>query len=217
MANAYAHEEVVLESNSYKKILTCCRYRSGRAFVFYCPLDDKSGNFVTHRLFVPIIYNAASMSGESTTPYIIVGRNDGVPQKIENFAEGSKLYLRYRDSGYEFIPRISDPDANQNYMVFAEDGASQAGFYDLTTDGKQIATLAFNYNRNESRLEYVSADIVAEKMESKILNKVKILDSSGISFAQDIVQTSTSIPLWRYCVALSLCFLIIEIFFERFF
>ncbi|MBO4243449.1 MAG: BatA domain-containing protein [Bacteroidales bacterium] len=217
MANAYAHEEVVLESDSYKKILTFCRYRSGRAFVFYCPLDDKSGNFVTHRLFVPIVYNAASMSGEATTPYIIVGRNDGVPQKIENFAEGSKLYLRYRDSGYEFIPRISGPDANQNYMVFAEDGASQAGFYDLTTDGNHIATLAFNYNRNESRLEYVSADIVAEKIETKILNKVKILESSGISFAQNVVQSSTSIPLWRYCVALALFFLIVEIFFERFF
>lgn len=215
MANAYAHEEVVLESDSYKKILTLCRYRSGRAFVFYCPLDEKSGNFVTHRLFVPIVYNAASMSGEATTSYLIIGRNDGVSQKIDNISEGSKLYLRYRDSGYEFIPRISGPDANQNYMVFAEDAASQAGFYDLTADSKHIATFAFNFNRGESQLNYFNADDVAEKIESKILSKVNIFNSSGLSFTHEIVQNTTSKPLWKWFVALSLLFLVVEIFIEK--
>lgn len=215
MANAYAHEEVVLESDSYKKILTFCRYRSGRAFVFYCPLDEKSGNFVTHRLFVPIVYNAASMSGEATTPYLIIGRNDGVSQRIDNISEGSKLYLRYRDSGYEFIPRISGPDANQNYMVFAEDGASQAGFYDLTDDSKQIASFAFNFNRGESQLNYFNADDVAEKIESKILTKVNIFNSSGLSFAHEIVQNATSKPLWKWFVALAILFLVVEIFIEK--
>ncbi len=215
MANAYAHEEVVLESDSYKKILTLCRYRSGRAFVFYCPLDEKSGNFVTHRLFVPIVYNAASMSGEATTSYLIIGRNDGVSQKIDNISEGSKLYLRYRDSGYEFIPRISGPDANQNYMVFAEDAASQAGFYDLTADSKHIATFAFNFNRGESQLNYFNADDVAEKIESKILSKVNIFNSSGLSFSHEIVQNTTSKPLWKWFVALSLLFLVVEIFIEK--
>ena len=215
MANAYAHEELVLESDSYKKILTLCRYRSGRAFVFYCPLDEKSGNFVTHRLFVPIVYNAASMSGEATTSYLIIGRNDGVSQKIDNISEGSKLYLRYRDSGYEFIPRISGPDANQNYMVFAEDAASQAGFYDLTADSKHIATFAFNFNRGESQLNYFNADDVAEKIESKILSKVNIFNSSGLSFTHEIVQNTTSKPLWKWFVALSLLFLVVEIFIEK--
>lgn len=215
MANAYAHEEVVLESNSYKKILTCCRYRSGRAFVFYCPLDDKSGNFVTHRLFVPIVYNAASMSGESVSPYLIIGRNDGVSQKIDNISDGSKLYLRFRDSGYEFIPRISGPDATQNYIVFAEDGASQAGFYDLTADNKQIATFAFNYNRGESQLNYFDADEVAEKIESKILSKVNIFNPSEMSFAHEIVQNTASKPLWKWFVVLALLFLIGEIFIEK--
>ena len=217
MSNAYAQEDVVIETDSYKKILTHSLYRSGRVFVFYCPLDEKSGNIVTHRLFVPIIYNAASMSGESNTPYIIVGRNDGVSQKIENFAEGSKLYLRYRNSGYEFIPRISGPDASQNYMVFAENGVSEAGFYDLTADGVQIASLAFNYNRNESQLNYIPDYEVADQMESKLLKEVKIFDSNGISFAATIVQNAAAKPLWRYFVALALLFLIIEIFFERFF
>ncbi|MBR6177254.1 MAG: BatA domain-containing protein [Bacteroidales bacterium] len=215
MANAYAHEEVVLESDSYKKILTLCRYRSGRVFVFYCPLDEKSGNFVTHRLFVPIVYNAASMSGEATTSYLIIGRNDGVSQKIDNISEGSKLYLRYRDSGYEFIPRISGPDANQNYMVFAEDAALQAGFYDLTADSKHIATFAFNFNRGESQLNYFNADDVAEKIESKILSKVNIFNSSGLSFTHEIVQNTTSKPLWKWFVALSLLFLVVEIFIEK--
>ncbi len=217
MSNAYAQEDVVIETDSYKKLLTHSQYHSGRVFVFYCPLDDKSGNFVTHRLFVPIIYNAASMSGQVSIPYIIVGRNDGVLQKIENFAEGSKLYLRYRNSGYEFIPRISGPDANQNYMVFAENGANEAGFYDLTTDGRQIASLAFNYNRNESQLNYIPADDVADQMESKLLKKVKIFDSNGISFATTIVQNAAAEPLWRWFVVLALLFLIIEIFLQRFF
>ncbi|MBO7599317.1 MAG: BatA domain-containing protein [Bacteroidales bacterium] len=217
MSNAYAQEDVVLETDSYKKILTQSQYRSGRVFVFYCPLDEKSGNMVTHRIFVPLVYNAATMGGQMDTPYIIVGRNDGVPQKIDNFAEGSKVFLRYRDSGYEFIPRISGPDAGQNYMIFAENGAQQAGFYDLTVDGKPIATLSFNYNRNESQLNYLEADNVVDKLEAKILKKVKIVDTSGISFVDSIMQNANTEPLWRWFVFLALLFLIVEIFFERFF
>lgn len=216
MANAYAHEDIILETDSYKKLLTYSPYHSGRVFVFYCPLDDKSGNFVTHRLFVPLLYNAAAMSGNFSTPYNIVGRNDGVMQKIDNFSEGSKLFLKYRDSGYEFIPRISGPDANQNYMVFAEDRATLAGFYDLTSDSKHISTIAFNYNRSESQLNYYTAAEAAEKIEGKILKKVKILDTSGISFAANVVQSTTQKPLWRWFVVFAIVFMVIEIFLQRF-
>ena len=156
------------------------------------------------------------MSGNFSTPYNIVGRNDGVMQKIDNFSEGSKLFLKYRDSGYEFIPRISGPDANQNYMVFAEDRATFAGFYDLTSDSKHISTIAFNYNRSESQLNYYTAAEVADKIEGKILKKVKILDTSGISFAANVVQSTTQKPLWRWFVVFAIVFMVIEIFLQRF-
>ncbi len=217
MSNAYTGEDIIVETDSYKKMLTHTSYNNGHVYVFYCPLDANSGNFVTHRLFVPLIYNAASTCGDASTPYSVIGSNSGIRKKIDNFTDGSKIYIKQKDDGYGIIPRISGPDAGNNYIVFAENGVTKAGFYNLEVNEVDIAALSFNYSRSESQLQYYTADETAEKLEAKLLKKVNILDAAGIYFAEKVVQTASSKPLWRWFVMFALLFLVTEIFFERIF
>ena len=217
MSNSYQGEEVVLESDSYKKIMTANEYRAGNIYVFYTPLDNKSGNLYSHRLIVPLIYNAVATSRNMGQPYYsVIGRDNGFAVKIDGNVDVSKVVLRTED-GNEFIPKVSGPDAFMNYKFFSENCVRTPGFCDLVISGRQAGVLAYNYDRRESDLDFLTADYVAENLEGIGLGGVRVMNSGSQAFATEAVASATTKPLWKIFVVISLILAIGEIFVSRFF
>ncbi|MCQ2975590.1 MAG: BatA domain-containing protein [Bacteroidales bacterium] len=211
MTNSYLNEEIILETNTYKKIYTSNKYHQGQVFVFYCPLNTNSGNLVTHRLFVPLIYNSASVGTIETQIYSTIGQNSGIQQKIEEITDRTKFSIKSKSSEYEFIPQISHSETNQKYTIFIKNEINEDGFYDFTVNQKPLRTLAFNYNREESKLTYIPTDEILQKISNILLLNVKIIETNGTNFAYEIMENSTSEPLWKHFLILSIIFMIGEI------
>lgn len=216
-SNSYEGEDIILESDSYKKILSANQYKGGRFYVFYSPLNEKAGNLVTDRLIVPILYNAVTISQNyDFSYYSVIGKDNGISVKLDNYSEGKKVFLKQEDSLSEFIPRLSGPDGYGNYKVFSEDAIQTPGFYDLTIEGQKAATLAYNYDKKESDLRFENVEKVADDLNSKGFKNVRIINSENETFALTAVKEAENRPLWKVFIILALLFGVCEILICRF-
>lgn len=217
MSNSYQGEEVVLESDSYKKVLTTNQYRAGRFHVFYTPLSDKAGTFATHRLIVPVLYNAISMSSSFGKQYYsVIGRDDGYPVKLGSAPDFSKIFLRSQDSDNEFIPRVSGPDAYMNYKIFSENCVEKSGFMHLLIENSEAEAIAYNYDRKESSLDFMDPGQVQDLMEQRGFMGVNVMDAVDNTLERDSVVNSSARPLWKIFIVLALVFAAAEIAVARF-
>ena len=216
--NSYVSEETILETDSYKKILTANSYKAGKFYVFYTPLDEKSGTLVTHRLIVPLLYNATAFSQNFVSEYYtLIGKDDGFTTKIPGYKEGVKVFLKADDSDFELIPRISGPDGFMNFKIFSQNLIEKAGFYTLMIQDKPSnAFAAYNYDRKESDLDFFTADEILEKLSSEGFSSSQIIETEKGGFSVSSVQNAADKPLWRIFVILALVFAAAEICVGRF-
>ena len=216
--NSYLSEETILETDSYKKILSANSYKAGKFYVFYTPLDEKSGTLVTHRLIVPLLYNAAAFSQNFDSQYYtLIGKDDGFTTKIPNYKEGVKVFLKAEDSDFELIPRISGPDGFMNFKIFSQNLIEKAGFYTLMIQDKPSnAFVAYNYDRKESKLDFFTADEILEKLSSEGFVSAQIIETDNGGFSVSTVQNAANKPLWRIFVIFALIFAAAEICVGRF-
>ncbi|MBR2201552.1 MAG: hypothetical protein IJ894_12585, partial [Bacteroidales bacterium] len=114
-------------------------------------------------------------------------------------------------------PKDSGPDAFMNYKFFSENCVRTSGFCDLIIGGKQEGILAYNYDRRESDLDFLTVDDVTDNLEGIGLGGVRIMDSNSQAFANEAVASATTKPLWKIFVIISLILAVGEIFVSRFF
>lgn len=210
--NSYQGEDIILESDSYKKIVTSNEYRGGKFYVFYTPLNTKSGNLVTHRLIAPLLYNAATITQNySQQYYSVIGNDNGFSTKIENFADGTPIILKSEDSETEFIPRVSGPDAFMNFKIFSENCVEKHGFYNLLVEQRLKNSIAYNYNRKESQLEFLDANKIEKNLHEKGFEMVKVIDSEKNSFTIEAVQNAATQPIWKIFIIFAIIFAFFEI------
>ena len=218
LGNQYQTQEVILESDSYKKILTQNDYKLGKVFVFYTPLDEKSGNLVTHRLIVPILYNAVLLNqGNSTEYYSIIGQEDnGISINLPQYKENMKITLKAQESDFEFIPRISGADEFSNFKLFAENSVNTDGFYSVMISDKPTNEfVAFNYDRKESDLDFFSTNQIKEKLLNSGFTNIQAIEDNNANFDYSKIEDLSSKPLWKIFVLLAIAFAAIEVFVER--
>ncbi|MCQ2250510.1 MAG: VWA domain-containing protein [Bacteroidales bacterium] len=217
MSNSYDGEEIVLETDSYKKVMTSNAYRAGKFFVFYTPLCESCGNLATHRIIVPLIYNAASTSQNFGQQYYsVIGRDNGYSVKLPPNTDIQKIMMKDEESGNEYIPRISGPDAYMNYKVFAEKFMEKSGFMHLVVEGRAREAIAFNYDRKESQMDFLSAEDVASQLQGSGFQAVRVMDKGSATFASDAASSASTRQLWRIFVVLALIFALAEMAVARF-
>ncbi|MDX1478419.1 MAG: hypothetical protein R3301_11985, partial [Saprospiraceae bacterium] len=110
----------------------------------------------------------------------------------------------------EFIPAITPLGAKM--LLDPGDQVREAGFYDLLSEGQQIGVYAFNYDRAESDLTYLSPD----ELEAAIGESARIWrPEARASFTTLIAESEHGIILWRWCIILALAFLALEVLLIR--
>ncbi len=193
------------------------RYRDGSPFVskhikerghlYLCaaPLSaDYSTLTQNGEIFVPMLYRAAISSAQSRR----IAYTIGVDNSIETVSRTSVSEMVYKIGGEmgEFIP---EQRTIASRVVLGINGQiQQAGIYDLFyTAGEILDRFAFNYDRRESSLDFMSADELREKTGDTmpIIEGTKTRDFTSI-----VAQQSKGTPLWKLCLILALVFLLLE-------
>lgn len=152
-------------------------------------------------IFVPMLYKMGISSGKRRPIAYTIGREEAI-ETDRRQASDDIVYKLSGNSG-EFIPRQR---AVGNRVILSLDSQlPTAGHYQLSLGTDTLETLAFNYDRRESDLDYLSADELATIPFTTLVN-AENEDSLTVS----IREGNEGRPLWRIFIWVGLGCLLAE-------
>ena len=157
-----------------------------------------------------MLYKMAISSAKDKTIAHIIGADDVI--EADNFLTGSETVYKLKGRAEEFIPE--QKIIGSKVLLGINNQISEAGFYDLfLEENKTLAKYAFNYDRKESKLEYLNSSDLKE-LGGKNVN---IIDGTAVADLTPIIgERSQGTILWRWFLILALVFLAIEVLLLRF-
>ncbi|MBP7184658.1 MAG: BatA domain-containing protein [Saprospiraceae bacterium] len=190
------------------------KYNVDKGLVYLCasPIDENYSDLVRNaEVFVPMLFKMTISQAIRPAISYTIGKDQILEANFQNF-EKDKV-MKMKGLKEEFIPE--QKLVGSKLILNIANQIPEAGFYNLYLDGnKLVQKFAYNYDRRESNmLNYSLSDL--KLFEN---NHIKLIDDSvDANFTQLIGQRDQGISLWKWCLILSLLFLLIESLLVRFF
>jgi len=199
--------------NSYYGITTnatsVLTFEDGKPFIFQknniyflsAPINLENSNFQNSPLIVPTFYNMAQQSLALPNLYYTIGKQNNFDVPIQLMEDE---ILKIKDSSNVFIP-LQQTKANKVAITTIEEPAV-SGTYDIVKDTDFITNISYNYNRNESNLQYLNPE-----------NWEGINNSTSISGLFDSITEANNInSFWKWFVIFAVLFLLLEMLVLKF-
>jgi hypothetical protein len=176
--------------------------QQGNTYVATAAINQENSNFQNSPLIVPTLYNIAQQSLQLPELYYHIGRQNtfSIPIQLKQ-----NEILTMKDSTVQFIP-LQQTKANK-VDITTLDEPSQAGIYQIVKEDTFIENSSFNYNRDESTLQY--ADAAA-------WTGVTSHDSIATLF-ESINEANSINSFWKWFVIFALLFLLLEMLILKFY
>jgi len=164
-------------------------------FVFTAALSSSNTNFKDINLIVPTFINIAKQSLNNTNLYYTVGHQNtfDVAAKLQQDA-----ILTLEKEKQSIIPQQSY--FNNKVSVTTNETPANAGIYNIKNKTEIIENISYNYNRQESHLNYL--DLSSYK---------NVTLNNSISDLFETIKSDNAIhAIWKWFVIFALLLLIIE-------
>jgi hypothetical protein len=209
------NETSLLWFQNNDKALSVLPYGKGKVWVFAFPLNKKNEAFARDILFVPSIYNIVlnSLPDQQISHIIGAEQTFFLPGNLSIGLE-SNLEIENRETGDSFIPDVTF--SGQGMRLDLGGLIESAGHYLVKSENELIASLSFNYNRDESDLRYFSPAELESRIELANLEKASVLTNVTSNFAEVLQEIQKGKQLWKWCILLALFFILAEVLIARF-
>ncbi|NQX96692.1 MAG: BatA domain-containing protein [Flavobacteriales bacterium] len=197
-----AFKNNILTLKDGSPFLTEYKVGKGKIYLSTVSLDKETSNFTNHALFVPTLYNIALLSEKNYPLFHIIGSNSTLDL---NRIEKDNVY-HIKNSTIDLIPRVRS--TNNSTTVFVNYDIEKADNYILENNTTKIG-LAYNYNRSESELTYLSAADIDEIIKSNSIN-AKYIDLTNGTIQSALSDLNIGKKYWKYCIIFALLFLAVE-------
>lgn len=194
-------------------LLSAYRKQKGMSFILSTALRDAWTNLHRHALFVPTFYNIALNSVANNVSAEVIGSESLIPVHAKQpFSE--TLTITNTTQTKSFIPeRVARTEGNG---VYVHNQIQQDGHYLLTTtQGDTLQPISFNYNREESAMQFLSAQSFAQLATDFGFNNIQIVDAGVESLSAKVQELHNGKQLWRLFLILALLCLLTEIILIR--
>ena len=182
---------------------------NGHLFIASFPLQ--SGNFANHPIFLPTLFRASLFSNKQQSLYGVIGEQTWINTSLKPQQDNT---FQVSDSkGNSFIPQ-SIPQRGFTRLETMNQ-IQNPGFYTVNGADNQQEVAAFNYSRNESEINYLSAsDLEIQASQNGI--QLHVIEGKIEDTAQQLSTISEIDTYWRLCLLLALLFLATEVVITRF-
>ncbi|MCH2044527.1 MAG: BatA domain-containing protein [Saprospiraceae bacterium] len=204
---ASAGEEVLLRYRDGGSFIGKYTVDRGNYYLCAAPLSTEYSNLVENaEIFVPMLYRMALATGQERKIAYQIGQDNVL--ETPNRPTASEIGYKIAGTNQEGEFRPSQQALGSKVVLGVNNQIRLAGFYDLfLTQGEILDKFAYNYDRNESLLKFLSIDAVKELFS----DRANILDGD---YAQDfgtLIRTqSRGVELWKWCLIFALIFLAVE-------
>jgi hypothetical protein len=200
--------------NTYYPVSTSAvaalRFEDGSPFIlqkekiYLCsaPINTINSNFQSSPLIVPTFYNMAIQSLPLAKLYFETGKQNtfAVPLSLTQ-----DEILTLKDSLSEFIP-LQQTKATQVIITTGEEPGN-SGNYRIEKDNIFIERVSFNFNRNESILQYADVD---DWKEARSFNDVD-------GMFETMADENSINSFWKWFVIFAILFLLSEMLVLKFY
>ncbi len=181
----------------------------GKVYISAVALDEDFSNLPRHALFVPVMFRVALLSGHDQPLFYTLGRDETI--EVPAIQSSEKQLLKLIKPGQSIIPGAKQQEGST--LLYMADQLQETGIYDLKKQDSTVAVLAFNDNRSESDLRYLTAADLAKL----IPQAAPVLEAGKGSIKSAVTETNFGLQLWKLCIILALIFMGIEILVIRFY
>lgn len=169
--------------------------QSGKAYSFSASLKSENSNFKNSPLIVPVLYNIGKQSLKIPQLYYTIGRSEVIDVKAQ-LSQDDILELRNED--VSIVP-LQKTFKNSVQLTF-EGYPEEAGIYEIRDKEKTLSHLSFNYDRKESKLNYIN---ISSQYKSNV--------SNSVASALNAIKSDTNVKdLWKWFVIFAIAFILIE-------
>jgi len=181
----------------------------GKVYVSAVALSEDFSNLPRHALFVPVMFRIALLSGHDQPLFYTLGRDESI--EIPAVQTNEKQLLKLVKAGKSIIPETKQQEGST--LLYMADQLQETGIYDLKKQDSTVAVLAFNDNRSESDLSYLTG----AELSKLVPQAAPVLQGGNGSLKGAVTETNFGLQLWKLCIILALIFLGAEIAVIRYF
>lgn len=203
--------ETIVSYRDNSSFLSRTEIGKGQFYLSSVGLSEKESGLVNHAIFVPIIFNMALHSANNSPLYYDLNTST---ISLSSFSElkDSESPIHIRGNNINFIP--PQRFVNSELQISLDNQIKKAGHYHLFKADEKVGSISFNYNRNESEMDFYDVSELIEEAKIYTLNFNYIEGESEV-LSSKIAKLDHGIPLWKYFIILALLFLGIEILLIR--
>lgn len=200
-------EEIVLKFKGGRSFLSKYNVGSGKVYVAAASLNIQQNNLASHAIFVPMLYKIALLGSKSGQLAYTIGKDEVI--EVATKVSIGETPFKLKGDTEEFIP--GQRVIGSNLLLTLNNALKNAGIYQLyIEDNQPLSYLGFNFNRQESILDYWTEKELKDNFSSK---NMQVLDSAAIG--NTVVNLDKGREYWKTCLLLALLFLAFEILLLR--
>ncbi|PHN01330.1 BatA domain-containing protein [Flavilitoribacter nigricans] len=204
-------EEPLMQYRDGNRYLSKYQIGKGHLYLSTVPLNEEVNSLVRNgEIFIPMLYKMAISSGYQKPIAYTIGQDELIEASHET--QSGEIVYKLTGDDEEFIPEQRIVGAK--VFLGVGEQVKEAGFYQLFLNQDDILEqYAFNYDRKESDLAYYGL----EELRSLVGPNASLIEvADNTPFSTVIEERSQGIVLWRWCLALTLLFLALEVLLLRF-
>jgi len=188
---------------------------NGQLYILTAPFGNEYSNLSSHALFIPIMYGTTFSNKKSSKLFYTIGNDNNLTTNIPsaNSVE-TPFSIKKLGSDFSFIPKQQFISGYLNIDIY--NNIVEDGIYSLNLNDSIYALYGFNYNRQESKMEFYSEDEINLEMETLGVENYEVIKNnvSNPVELKDLLQKESD--LWKLFVILALLMMLAEIVTLRF-
>lgn len=200
----------LMDLNNGQPFVWQANYQKGNIVLLASPLQISWSNLPQHAVYVPLMLKLGTGKPQPEQLYYTIGTAQWIP--FQQTTASDKL-VRLWGNGVEMALQTSMRNGKTN--LYLEQPLTKAGVYNIAPQGAKtpVQLVGLNFNRKESDMRIWEPT----KMEAFIssLPGARISSENTAVLQNSISNELNGTPFWRYCVWLTLVFVLIEILLLR--
>jgi hypothetical protein len=195
---------------------------SGKIYLFSIPSDETSSNFLKHALFVPTLIKMSILSLKPSPVYYKTAINEAIVLNTTSNFSDKPLHIIKNDASTGSATKKVDviPEhrlLNNATTLFTQNQITEAGHYNIEENKKIIKDLAFNFERKESDMNFMTQEELQKQIDEMGLKNIGIIAQNEKALTNVLQEVNDGKKLWKMFLILALVFLLSEILIIRVF
>jgi hypothetical protein len=188
---------------------------NGKMYLFSIPSDETSSNLLKHALFVPTLIKMSILSLKPSPVYYKTAINEVISlNSTSNFSD-KPLHIIKNDKKVDVIPEHRL--LNNATALYTQNQITEAGHYNVEENNVIVKDLAFNFDRKESDMNFMTQEDLQKQIDEKGLKNVSVIELNEKSLTNALQEVNDGKKLWKLFLILALMFLAAEILIIRLF